>query len=189
MKHLSPHTLIRTDAKPASASTFRSNLLGCEPALRRFARSLGDADFADDLTQAAIARALECEADYTAQGAMLAWLRQIARNLAHDQRKRRSRYDLFSDLATPGDGDDGEERDDFQEALPDETACDPENLIDAKRLTRLAASILPSEMWACLEGTLAGHDSNEIAADLRISPAAVRQNIARGRKALQALRT
>lgn len=186
MKHQPPHAL---KADKSNGNTFRSDLLGCEPALRRFARSLGDTDFADDLTQAAIARALECEADYTAQGAMLAWLRQIARNLAHDQRKRRSRYDLFSDLATPEDGDDGEERNDFQETLPDETACDPEHLIDAKRLARLAANVLPTEMWACLEGTLAGRDSNEIAADLKISPAAVRQNIARGRKALQALRT
>lgn len=99
MKHIPPYALRRVEIESAVAPTFRDELLRCVPTLRRYARMLGDADFADDLVQATLARALEYEAAYSAQGAMAAWVRQIMKNLARDQRKHRERYVLFSEMA------------------------------------------------------------------------------------------
>jgi|GEM_PF-3859162 len=178
MKHQPPDAFCRVD----SALAFREELLKCRPALQRYARTFDDAD---DLVQETMARALEHETVYTAQGAMNAWLYQILKNTARDFREQRKRYVLFCEKATTDDYD--------HEALADELLGDTDHRqheaqIDAMNLAALAGQILPAHIWQCLELTLAGHTSNEIAAELGISAAAVRQSIARGRKALKALR-
>ncbi|SFO18067.1 RNA polymerase sigma factor, sigma-70 family [Bradyrhizobium sp. Ghvi] len=187
MKHIPPDALTRVeDARPS----FREELIKRLPTLRRHARTLGDAEFADDLVQATLTRALEYEDAYTAQGAMTAWLRQIVKNIARDQHKSSQRYKLFSDLdANTTDDNSDAETEDFASTVPDETTFgERERQLDAKGLIELAAKIIVPEMWRCLELTGAGFTSEEIAAELGISAAAVRKNIERGRKALQALR-
>lgn len=165
------------------------------PALRRYARKLGGgADLGDDLLQETLSRALACEAAYRTQGAMTAWLCQILKNIARDQhksnRKRSQRFPLFSDLASEttdenSDGDAG----DYDSTIADATTfCERERQLDAKILIELAPKVLGPEMWKCLELTTMGFSSEEIASQLGISAAAVRQNVSRGRRAIEALR-
>lgn len=161
------------------------------PALRRYAGRLGGADLADDLVQATVTRALEYEAAYRTQGAMAAWLRQILRSIAYRHYDRRKRYDLFCDL-DPDTADDNSdsEAEDFASTVCDATTLPGarERQLDAKNLIELAPKVIGPEMWRCLELTGAGFSSDEIAAELGISAAAVRQNVSRGRKAMEALR-
>lgn len=189
MKHISPDALCRVDNHASNPSAFRDELLKCAPALRRYAGKLGGAELADDLVQETLERALTREAAYTAQGAMAAWLRQIMKNIALTQHKRRKRYDLFCDL-DPADGDSDGEAEDYASTVCDETTLSGarETQLDAKNLIELAARVIGPEMWRCLELTGAGFSSEEIAYELGISAAAVRQNISRGRKAMEALR-
>lgn len=191
MKHIPPDALCRADSRTSTVSAFREELLKREPALRKYARKLGAADLADDLVQETLSRALGHEAAYSAQGLMTAWLKQVMRNVAHDQRKRRRRYDLFCDLAPEAADDESDrEAEDYASAIADETTLPGkrETQLDAKNLIELAAKIIGAEMWKCLERTATGHTSDEIAAELGISAVAVRQNISRGRKAMAALR-
>ena len=190
LKHTSPDALRRVDAYASTAPAFREELLQCAPALRRYAGKLGGADLADELVQETLARALKYEAVYQTQGAMSAWLRQILKNIAHDQHKSRQRCKLFCDLE-PDAADDASDGDagDFASTIPDPTTCgEKEKQLDAKNLIVLAAKVLGPEMWRCLELTGAGFSSEEIAVELGISAAAVRQNVSRGRKAMDALR-
>ncbi|MET4479475.1 RNA polymerase sigma factor [Bradyrhizobium sp. F1.13.3] len=189
MKHIPPDTLCRVATHVPTASAFRKDLLKCAPALRRYARKLGGADLADDLLQATLERALTREAIYTAQGAMAAWLRQIMRNIACDQHEKRQRYDLFCDLAADAADDDSTEAEDYDSTVPDEsTYGEREKQLDAKNFIELAAKVIGPEIWRCLELTGAGFSSEEIAAELGISAAGVRQNVSRGRRAMGALR-
>lgn len=191
MKHIPPDTLCRVATHASTAPEFRKELLKCAPALRRYAGKLGGADLADDLLQATLERALKREAVYTAQGAMAAWLRQIMKNIALTQHKRRKRYDLFCDLdPATADDDSGGEAEDYASTVGDETTLlgARERQLDAKNLIELAAKVIGPEIWRCLELTGAGFSSEEIAAELGISAAAVRQNVSRGRKAMEALR-
>ncbi|WP_354137829.1 RNA polymerase sigma factor [Bradyrhizobium sp. LB11.1] len=190
MKHIPPDALCRADSHAPTASAFRDELLKCAPALRRYAGKLGGADLADDLLQETLSRALKREAAYSAQGAMTAWLRQIMKNVAHDQHKSRQRCKLFCELDPDTAGENSEvEAEDFVSTIPDETTLgEREKQLDAKNLIELAAKVIGPEMWRCLELTGAGFSSEEIAVELGISAAAVRQNVSRGRKALEALR-
>lgn len=140
MKHISPDALCRVDNYASNPSAFRDELLKCAPALRRYAGKLGGADLADDLLQATLERALKREAVYTAQGAMAAWLRQIMKNIALTQHKRRKRYDLFCDLApVTADDDSGGEAEDYAATVGDETTLlgARERQLDAKTLSSL----------------------------------------------------
>lgn len=187
LKHIPPDALCRVDT---SASTFRDELLKCAPALRRYAGMLGGADLADDLVQETLSRALKREAAYSAQGAMTAWLRQILKNVAIDQHQSRQRCKLFCELDPDATGENSDgEAEDFASTIPDATTFgEREKQLDAKNLIELAAKVIGPEMWRCLELTAEGYSSEEIAAKLGISAAAVRQNVSRGRKAMEALR-
>ncbi|MGY4501997.1 RNA polymerase sigma-70 factor (ECF subfamily) [Bradyrhizobium sp. GM24.11] len=191
MKHIPPGALCRVHFQTDTAPEFRKELLKCAPALRRYAGKLGGADLADDLVQATLERALKREAVYTAQGAMAAWLRQIMKNIALTQHKRRKRYDLFCDLEPDiADADSDDEAEGYASTVRDETTLPGarEKQLDAKNLIELAANVIGPEMWRCLELTAAGYSSEEIASQLGIGAAAVRQNVSRGRKAMEALR-
>lgn len=164
---------------------FREELVRSIPALRRYARKLGGSDLAEDILQDALERALRYEAAYTAQGAMNAWLKQIARNVSHDLHKRREEYVLFCDIDDV-ENEDGD-LDDFAARIPDETAIDGEDAIDAANIAKVAEKVLAPDVWACLSMTATGLSSKQIAAELCISDVAVRQHVSRGRKALRAL--
>lgn len=189
MKHISPDALRRADTPASASSAFRDELLECEPALRRYAGKLGGAELADDLLQATLERALTREAAYTAQGAMTAWLRQIMKNIALTQRKsnrnRREFIPIFSECAhvTMDDGETEEFTATDETTLPGKR----EAQLDAKRHIELAAKVLGPEMWRCLELTAQGFTSIETAGQLGISAEAVRKNVERGRKAMEAL--
>jgi RNA polymerase sigma factor (sigma-70 family) len=158
--------------------------------LRRYARKLGGADLGEDFLQETLSRALACETAYRTEGAMLAWLRQILKNIARDQHKKRQRYELFCDLAPDIEGDEsGGDAGDFASTVPDDTTLGArETQLDAKKFIELAAKVIGSETWRCLELTARGFSSEEIASQLGISRSAVRQNVSRGRKAMEALR-
>ncbi|WP_440640994.1 RNA polymerase sigma factor [Bradyrhizobium sp. PUT101] len=190
MKHIPPGALMRADSQRGSVLPFREQLLEALPTLRRYAHTLGGADHADDLLQETLARALKYEAVYQTQGAMSAWLRQILKNIAHDQHKSRQRCKLFCEL-DPDTTDEHSDSDteDFASTVSDPTTFgEREKQLDAKNLIELAAKIIGAEMWECLERTAKGFTSDEIATELGISAAAVRQNVSRGRKAMEALR-
>ncbi len=75
--------------------TFRQQLLGAIPRLRRYARSLVfDAATADDLVQTALERALTHWHQFDQRRDMLLWLLSIAHNAFHDLRRRDARLSI-----------------------------------------------------------------------------------------------
>jgi RNA polymerase sigma-70 factor (ECF subfamily) len=73
-------------------ATFRQQLLGAIPRLRRYARSLlYDSQHADDLVQAALERALTHWHQFDQRRDIGVWLLSIAHNAHLDQRRRESR--------------------------------------------------------------------------------------------------
>lgn len=74
---------------------FRRQLLECIPRLRRYARSLVyDADLADDLTQAALEKALVHWQQFDQRRDMLVWILSIAHNAHLDARRRDGRITI-----------------------------------------------------------------------------------------------
>ena len=68
---------------------FRAQLLDLVPAMRAFARSLcGDREFADDLTQDTLEKALKACASFTPGTNMKAWLFMILRNQFYSSKRR-----------------------------------------------------------------------------------------------------
>lgn len=89
---------------------FERELLGLLPRLRRFARSLTrDAADADDLTQAALERALKARAQWAPGTRLDSWMMKIVRNCWIDETRSRSRRarTFAEEEAGTGIGDDG----------------------------------------------------------------------------------
>jgi RNA polymerase sigma-70 factor (ECF subfamily) len=79
----------------SAPAAFRQQLLAAIPRLRRYARSLViDTSAADDLTQAALERALSHWHQFDQRRDILVWLISIAHNAHIDERRRSARLRL-----------------------------------------------------------------------------------------------
>lgn len=91
----------------SAPASFRQQLIGHIPRLRRYARTLVfDADRADDLVQNALERALTHWHQFDQRRDMLVWLLSIAHNAHLDQLRRDRRLATFD----PGDLQDMQDR-------------------------------------------------------------------------------
>ena len=90
---------------------FLSEMQGCVPSLRRYARALTrNADAADDLVQDCLERAISRRLLWRRKGSLRAWLFTIMHNLHANQVRHRAIRpslvgldDMLADPATPAD--------------------------------------------------------------------------------------
>jgi len=103
-----------------AASDIDARIAAVIPRLHRFAWALtGSQADADDITQAALERALSHKRSFTAETRLEAWVIRVARNLWLDQLRRRKVRDVAVDPALLGavEGDDAHRRLEAAEAL------------------------------------------------------------------------
>ena len=103
-----------------AASDIDARIAAVIPRLHRFAWALtGSQADADDITQAALERALAHRRSFTAETRLEAWVIRVARNLWLDQLRRRKVRDVAVDPALLGAvaGDDAQRRLEASEAL------------------------------------------------------------------------
>src|SRR5690606_19362750 len=82
--------LLRTSKRRGSMTDFLDEMEQCVPRLRRYALALTrDADFADDLVQDCLERALSRRHLWRPTGTLRAWLFRILHNLHANEVRRR----------------------------------------------------------------------------------------------------
>ena len=166
---------------------FRALVERHTPALFNLAyRLTRDREEAADITQETFRRAFEALPTSRADLPFKPWLFQIAVNLCRDWAKRRRPLAL-ADLDRPGD--DGEERDDAVEALPDPSPL-PVALVEAEEtrraLQRAIEDLPPAYRAAIVLRYMEDMSYQDIAATLGLPLNTVRTHLARAKKALHA---
>ncbi|AZS39407.1 ECF RNA polymerase sigma factor SigE [Microbacterium oxydans] len=168
---------MRDDSDDTARTVLSAMIEGDPDRLRRRSISLGvPVDDADDAAQNALLRAWSSisHLDTPQPGRMCAWLDVIARNVAVDLARQRSRRPAAT----------------LEEAADEHVSV--ESVVEARVLldgAMAAVHALPPTLREPLLLTVAdGLSAEEVATRLGIEPAAARQRISRARKALKACR-
>jgi RNA polymerase sigma-70 factor, ECF subfamily len=144
-------------------------------------RLLADESEAQDIAQEVFLRAYECFDDLKLSAAAGGWLKTVARNLCLNHLTRhRSRWRLFSDLATEENDNPDEQFAAPETGYPDIETGEQRALL-AEALDRLPAFQRVPVVLHYLEEM----SYEEIAQNLKISAAKVKIDIYRGRLALR----
>ena len=158
---------------PTSLSAFEDDLLALNPQLKVFARRLcGDRDKADDLAQAALARAWQHRATYSSGTNLRAWLFTIARNLFLSGRRRDWREVAWDD--------------DAWDLMPD-GSVDPGVRLELSDTLGAMRQLATSTRQALLLIGLAGVSYEPAALVCGCSVGTVKSRVGRGRRELAAV--
>jgi RNA polymerase sigma-70 factor (ECF subfamily) len=154
--------------------TFRQQLIGAIPRLRRYARSLSfDIATSDDLAQTALERALTHWHQYDQRRDMVVWLLSIAHNAFADQRRREARLTVV----------DPQDITDRQDLAGGDPGADVGLRLD---LTAALGRLPPEQREPLLLVTLEQFSYAECAEVLAIPIGTVMSRISRARSALRA---
>lgn len=155
----------------ARSLTFQTGVVAAMPKLRAFARSLcKNRDYADDLVQETVLRALGNEAKFDPATNLNAWLFTILRNHFYsDIRKRRREVEDADGV--------------FSKNVPIEDS--PLKKMEAREALRLVED-MPPEWRIPLRLLADGATYEEIAAELTQQVGTVKSRISRGRALLRA---
>ena len=144
-------SLLVARARTGDAGAFRRLFERHGPAVRRFLRDLlRDGAAADEATQETFVRAFHRLGQLRENEKMLAWLLGIARNVCHEELRRRRHQGLLS-ASEVREGDDGEEMPGPRESI--EGGPSPETLLlghEADRQLAAALATLGEERRAAL---------------------------------------
>jgi RNA polymerase sigma-70 factor (ECF subfamily) len=153
---------------------FLTELEGCMPGLRRYARALlRDSDQADDLVQDCLERAISRRHLWRGGPSLRAWLFRIMHNLyANEIRARRSRPTL--------------EPLDPAHQLPDESAA-PLGRVALHEMERALAQLSEEQRQVVLMVSLTGMSYTDCATALNLPLGTVMSRLSRGRERLRQL--